>query len=385
MRPGINPSRTAVWRSRGVEEWRSGNRFFYSYTLPLLVFLGVLGVLAVQVAASQTETPPDGAVLFRDEVVSAERKLRWKGPELSDETLFAVAFSGLSWDPASSGAPLFLRSKTGVAYEGAPIRLTGFQEARSGGRHKIAAAFAFSLVLDAGALEVAAWKLAFDYLDHFGVDFDAALVGVLQAPEKLPLLPDYLYTAMDTLVHRSSPRLLPLFLTLADANDAYLRSRAVAGIGIAAFRAREGTESTYPGLPIPLKESSISAAQRRMIGEVLQRASEDSSYRVRAAAALALGLAGDDSDVPLLERLAKDRAFILVALDQKNARRLLFPVRVQAAASLARFGKTIDSGGGALIGKDLAKAIRGGRDVTRDETGIRRDLIGRVRFHDGLW
>ncbi len=385
MHKEIEPPRTAVWRSGGVEEWKSGSRFFHSSTLPLLVFLGVLGVLAVQGVAAQLETPPDGAVLFRDEVVAAERKLRWKGPELSDETLFAAAFSGLSWDPASSGAPLFLRSKSGIAYESAQIRLRGFQEARAGGRHKIAAPFAFSLVLDHDSLDAAAWKMAFDYADHFGVDFDAALVGILQAPQKLPLLPDYLYTAMDTLVHRSSPRLLPLFLTLADANDAYLRSRAVAGVGIAAFRTRERTESTYPGLPIPLKESSISAAQRRMIGEVLQRASEDSSYRVRAAAALALGLTGDDSDLPLLQRLAKDRAFISLSTDQKDPRRIHFPVRAQAAASLARFGKTIDSGGGALSGKDLAKAIRAGRDVTRDETGIRRELIGRVRFHDGLW
>ena len=377
MRPEFKPPRR---QERQV--WKPFLAIFHSSTL---ILLGVLGVLAVQNSAAQTETPPDGAVLFRDEVVSAERKLRWKGPELSDETLLAIALSGLSWEPASSGVPLFARTKSGVEYGSAQARLSGFHEARAAGRHKIAAPFAFSIVLDPGTLDASAWKAAFEYLEQYGVDFDAALVGVLQSPEKLPLLPDYLYTAADTLVHRSSPRLLPLFFTLAESDDAYLRSRAVAGIGIAAFRAREGIESAYPGLPIPLKESSISATQRRIIGEVLERASADPNYRVRAAAALAIGLAGDESDLPLLERLAKDRAYISLALDRKNERRITFPVRAQAASSLARFGRSIDVGGGDLIGKELVKAVRGGTDVTRDQAGIRRHLLGRVRFHDGVW
>src|SRR5687767_5547757 len=103
MPSGTKPPRRQVWKCGSVEVWKK--RLPYLHTSKL-VLLGALGVLAVQHVSAQTESLPDGAVLFRDEVVSAERKLRWKGPELSDETLFAVAFSGLSWDPASGGAPL---------------------------------------------------------------------------------------------------------------------------------------------------------------------------------------------------------------------------------------------------------------------------------------
>jgi hypothetical protein len=318
-------------------------------------------------------------------VVSAERKLKWRGPDLSDETRFAVAFCGLSWEPASVGTPLYARGKTGAAFANSVDRLKGFQEAQAAGRHKIAAPFALSLVLDPGTLDRAAWKRAFDYLDQFGEDFDAALVGVMQAPAKMEPLPEYLYAATDALVLRASPRLIPLFLTLADSDDAYLHSRAVAGIGIAAYRAREGAESTYPGIQIALKEASISAAQRRIIAETLQRASEDPSYRVRAAAAMAIGLIGEDSDLPLLEKLAKDRAYLSIAAPPKGSREIIFPVRMQAAASLARFGKKIDSGGGILSGQQLRKATRGARDVTRDHSGLHRELLGRVSFHTGPW
>lgn len=345
----------------------------------------LLACLVPASTAARAENPPDAAVLFRDEVLSAERKLRWKGPALSDESLFATALSGLSWEPACAGSPLYAQDKSGIAFAPAHVRLAGFQEARAAGRHKIAAPFAFSLALDPGTLDPSPWKSAFEYLDQFGVDFDAALVGVMQAPDKLPLLPHYLYAAMDTLVTRASPRLIPFFLTMAESDDAYLRSRAVAGIGIAAFRPRAGADAQFPGLPIPLKESSISAAQRRIIGEVLARSAEDSNYRVRAAAALALGLAGDESDLRLLERLARDRAYLSIATEQRNARRIVFPVRAQAALALARFSKAADPGGGVLAGKELSRATRGGHDVTRDQSGIRRELLNRVRFHEGSW
>ena len=346
-------------------------------------FLLLLLLLVCTCAFAQS--PPDAATLFRDEVVTAERKLRWSGPDLSDETLLAVAFSGLSWDPASGGIALFKRAKNEISYADASSRLKGFEEAKAAGRHKIAAPFALSLVLDPGRLEHSAWQTAFEYLDQYDTDFDGALVGILQAPDKLPLLPDYLYSAMDSLVLRSSPRLIPLFITLAGSEDAYLRSRAVAGIGIAAYEARPGVEPAYPGLPLTLKESSISAAQRRLIAEIMQRAAEDASYRVRAAAALALGLAGDESDLPLLEKLAKDRAYILLATHTKGERRVVVPVRAQAALSLARYGKRIASGEEVLSGEALKKTLRGGRDVTRDQSGIRRHLLGPVSFHQGLW
>ena len=345
-------------------------------------FLLALTLACANVAA---QSVPEAATLFRDEVVSAEKKLRWTGGDLSDETLLAIAFTGLSWDPASAGSPLFKRARSETSFTDAASRSRGLEEAREGGRHKIAGPFAFSLVLEPGALPHSAWKAAYDYLDHYDTDFDAALVGILQAPPKLPLLPEYLYSAMDLLVLRSSPRLIPLFITVANSEDAYLRSRAVAGIGIAAYRARPEAESRYPGLPVPLREYSISAAQRRIISDLLHRAADDSSHRVRAAAALALGLSGDDSELPLLEKLVKDRSYISLATANKGERRIVLPVRAQAALSMARFGRSFEAGGGVFSGEALKRAVRGGKDVTRDQTGLRRHLLGRVKFHEGLW
>jgi len=322
----------------------------------------------------------DAARLFRDEVIDAPARLGWKGPALSDETRFAVAATGLTWQPAVDGAPLIVHDKHGAAYADAETRYRTFAELRRSDRKKEAFAWALSLLLDPPSSD-SAWVTANDYLSSYGPDVDKALVGVLQAPEKLPLLPTHQYAAMDSLTRRGSPRLLPLFLTLAESSDRYLRSRAIAALGIIDYHAGPNRD-TVPGLLANPRESSISAVQERLISEQVRRAATDSNWRVRAAAALALGLMRDDNDALLLEKLARDRAYI--STGAKSSRTVVYPVRQQADAALARFNRQHPIPAEAQ-GRDADKLARGGQDVTKDASGIRRDQQSRVRFVEAAW
>jgi hypothetical protein len=122
-----------------------------------------------------------------------------------------------------------------------------------------------------------------------------------------------------------------------------------------------------------------------MIHEQLTRAAGDGSYRVRAAAALALGLGGDDGDIPELKKLAADRAYLLLPADRKDQKQVVYPVREAAAAGLRRLGEPMESPRETLAGKALLKATRGGKNITSDFGGMRRDLHSDVRFHAGYW
>lgn len=322
----------------------------------------------------------DASRLFREEVVDAHARLGWKGAPLSDETRFAAAASGLSWMPEAEGAPLIVRDKRGAVYSDAESRYRTFLRLRSSERKKEAFAWAFSLLLDPPDSE-AGWVAANDGLRPYGEDVDRALVGVLQSPEKLPLFRQYEYAAMDSLTRRASPRLLPLFLSLAESSDRYLRSRAVAALGMIAYTPGPNRD-TVPGLHAALRENSISAVQMRLISEAVSRAAADKNWRVRAAAALAIGLMRSEDDLPLLERLARDRAYL--SRGSKADRTVVFPVRQQAAASLSRFGRQAPLGDRAA-GRDADKLARGGQDVTKDSSDVRRDLTRRVRFNEIAW
>jgi hypothetical protein len=193
-----------------------------------------------------------------------------------------------------------------------------------------------------------------------------------------------------------------------------LRSRAVAALGIVAYRKKNPQETDpLPGLRVPLRENLLSATQQRLIQEVLHRAAEDKNYRVRAAAAFAFALAGDESDVPLLEKLAKDRTYLLTAVGaegaakggERGAHRIVFPVRAQALLALARLGKASsvpvpgkrrpnteplddpsqEIEGRVLQGKALHEAERGGNSQTGDYGDVRKDQASRVRFYTGAW
>jgi hypothetical protein len=341
--------------------------------------------VCMSVQSARTAPEPDAMSLFREEIVDAPLKLGWKGPKLDEDARFAVAVSGLSWQPVWDGVPLLRREKKKAFYAEASERYGAFQAALKAGRHKIAFPFALSVVLDPPADNAAAWRDAFDYLLRYGSDFDRALEGILQSPENLPLLPACHYAAADVLVWRASPMRLPFFMTLAESSDRYLRSRAVAALGIVAYRSRGEGKEQRAGVFVPLREYSISAVQQAMLAEIVKRAAEDKNWRARAAAALALGLMGRDDNVPALEKMTRDPAYLALPEGEKGTKRIVFPVRVQAAASLERFGRRVAVTDGVFSGKALKQAMRGGKDVTNDRGDIRPDQVSRVSFHAGRW
>ncbi|HXG23800.1 MAG TPA: HEAT repeat domain-containing protein [Chthonomonadales bacterium] len=363
-------------------------RFFH-----LLLLLEVtLGSVGTRVNAWAI---PEATSLFRDEVIEAPKKLGWKADELSDETRFALAASGLSWRPVWQGIPLLTGENKKTIYTSAEERHRAFSLALQSGAHKEAFSFALSLVLEPQALNTIAWLSAYDYLSQYKEGFDRTIIGVLQAPEKVPLLPRLQYAAADVLVYRAAPRHLLLFMTLAESSDRYLRSRAIMGLGVICYRPRESKPDTpcwipaeRPGFRLllegsrsgrPLRAHSISAVQLRMVGERVRRAAEDKNYRVRAAAALALGLIGDETDLPLLEKLVRDRAYYSFREGmQKEPQRIVFPVREQAVAALARFGRRMETGSGIFRGKELKQAIRGCKNVTNDYHDVRRERSGLI-------
>ncbi len=330
----------------------------------------------------------DAVALFREELIDAPAKIGWKGKPLEDETRLAVAASGLSWKPVWNGQPLLRTDRKSVSYTDAAQRREAFEAATRANAPKFAFAFALSLVLEPPAQDERTWLEAFRYLSRYDAEFDRVLIGVLQAPSKLPLLPVYDYAAADVLMHRASPPLLTLYLTLSESSDRYLRSRAVAALGIVAYRERPGSGNRVAGLASPLRENSISAVQQRIIYEQVRKAAEDKNYQSRAAAAFALGLMGDESDIPRLERLMRDPAYLSLPTDERETRRVIFPVRTQAAAALARFGQRRETGNGLFAGRALREATRGGKNVTNDYGDLRRDrrslVPSMLSFTDGI-
>lgn len=327
--------------------------------------------------------------IFRDEVIDAVARLHWKGPELSDDTRFAVAASGLSWEPNSGGVALLQHErKNQVAYTDASSRARGFHSAlvRSDGQaRETAFAFALSIALDPPAGEMATWQQAVGYLNAYGTATDRALLGILQAPDRLPLLPSYEYAAADLLVSRANVRMLSLFTTMADSGDTYLRSRAVLALGVIAYSTPEGVGPASGHLRANLKSISLSAVQQSMLDEIFRRAATDGRYRIRAAAAAAIGLRASQSDRKLLDKLAKDPAYLASQTGGRDTKTISFPVREEAARALARFGVRVDVGGGTFSGKALRNATRGGNDATKDQGGLKKDRSSRVPLHDGEW
>jgi len=345
----------------------------------------VLAALVLLAACASAMATQGGARdLFRKELTEGPKELRWKGA-LSDETLLALAVSGAAWRPTLGGVALIEQDRNNLTYAPAERRRDAWRGARGGGDARASIAFAFSLVLDPPLGDDGAWRAAFRTMERFGSEFDDMLVGILEAPEKLPLLRAYEYAAADALVWRASPRMLSLLVTLARSEDRYLRSRAVAALGIVAYRQRPPLRSGVPGLRPPLRETTISAVQTAMLAEIFRDAAEDGNWRVRAAAALAFGLLGDERDVPVLRRMLRDKAYLSWPEGGRDVRRIAFPVRAQAAAALTRFGQEAPDGGGVYSGQELKTVLRGGRDVSGDRSGMRRDRSSNVRFHDGFW
>ena len=453
-------------------------RYFRSLCLILLVacFCGAGGRAGLTAPAPNAERTIDA--LFSEEIQQAGAKLKWRGEALAPDTLYAIALTGLSWQPAWGREHLFymgwgdLRKVPGykqhsanyaaltrdiqssverrdwrrvvaqastqfsldeiacdanlkeavgrgflelrqperafpifaAPFEPSRIRMDGieanrrcregaFEAARQAGLQKEAVAFALSLLLEPGTPEAGVNVPVLRYLEGAGVDMERILLGILQAPERLRGLPSYAYAAADLLTMRATPRLLPFFLHLAGTDDAYLRGRALVGLGVLAYRARRGDPPGWSDRIVmtPLREYGISVAQRKMIAEEISKAARSDNYRLRASACLALALLGDEESVPLLQKLAADKAYVLVSnsparasgppsrsAERERARRLLFPVRMAASAALVRYGVTVEAGGGELAGRDLELAKRGGQDVTNDRRSLRREIASQI-------
>jgi hypothetical protein len=273
------------------------------------------------------------------------------------------------------------RSPTVSLNEGDRLFREGaFDAARRAGLQKEAIAFALSLLLEPGVDMPGVHTGAQRYLDESGVDVERVLLGVLEAPERLRQLSAYSYAAADLLVLRASPHLLPVFVQMSESDDAYLRARALLGLGEIAYQDRPGDHSGWGEriVPATLHEYGISNGQRKMILLKVRDAANDGNFRLRAAAALALGLMGSDDALPLLQKLARDRAYIVSPPMNERAsgpRHLRYPVREAAAAALARYGVSVDPGGGDFQGRRLDEARRGGQDVTGDRSRLRHDAV----------
>ncbi len=439
-----------------------------------LLGIGCFGPLTPRLPASPLQTqPPDRKVrevtaLFRDELAQAGQKVRWRGERLSDDTLYALAVTGISWEISWNREHAFslawgeysraprLNGQSGKndmeaiasvqrAYERKDYRRVvdtaaahftleqigceptlkdavgrslmamgqpeqafpvfaapftpGFsvvETARANRRFREAAldaaqhaglrreivAFSLSLLLEPGleAPHVDAERIK--TLENMGVDIDRILLGILQSPTKLRGLPAYTYVAADLLAYRASPRLLPFLARLADNQDVYLRSRAIIGLGILAYRARPDDPSDWSRrvLDLPLRENSVSASERKLIDREVKEALDSDHYRLRIAGIVALTLIGENDSLARLQRLAKDRTYILSPHngERDNTRRLFFPVETAAATGLARFGTKVEVGGGELSGKDLDKQKRGGGDATNDRRNLRRDIVSQL-------
>jgi hypothetical protein len=262
------------------------------------------------------------------------------------------------------------------------FREAAFEAARRANLTKESVAFGLSLLLDPGQEAAGVNQKALAYLESLGVEIDRALLGILQAPERLRGLPAYYYPAADLLAYRASPRLLPFLLHLANSDDVHLRGRAILGLGIVAYQERSGDPSDWAGRVVwsPLREYGLSVGERRLIAKEIREAADSDRYRLRVAAALAAALVAEEESLPLLQKLAKDRAYTLspAERDKRAPRHLVFPVREAAAAGLARYGIQVDPGGGEYAGTPRDKATRGGSDQTNDRHNLRRDAACQI-------
>lgn len=408
----------------------------------------------------------DSNGLFQEEIQQAVSKLRWRGERLPDDTIYAIALTGISWELAWGKEHLFslawgdirkvapqtkrssrnqnaLIEEIGRAYSGRDYRRAvdlatanfspdeigclptlknavgfsllemgqperafpilsapfdpqrsqtdvsdlnirfregAFEAAQRARLPKEATAFALSLLLEPGNSRQI-HQNALRYLERSGVDIEKVMLGIMQAPDRLRGLPNYTYAAADLLILRTSPRLLPLFRHLAESDDVYLRGRALIGLSILAHQTHPlgpaGWESRL--ISHPLREYGLSSGERRIIDEEIREGARSDKYRLRAASAVALGILGGEDVVPLLQKLAHDRAYVLSPQEKGNrSRRIFFPVRAAAAAALIRYGVRVETGEGEFSGRDLDRARQGGQDVSNDRSNLRREIYSQI-------
>lgn len=263
------------------------------------------------------------------------------------------------------------------------FRESALEAARQAGLKREVVAFSLSLLLEPGPDMPNVDGERLNALENMGIDIDRVVLGILQSPTRLRGLPAYTYVAADLLTYRTSPRLLPVLIRLADNEDVYIRSRAVMGLGIVAYQMRPNEHDDWAqhllDVP-PLRETSVSASLRKLIDREVKEALNSDRYRIRIAGLVALTLIGEDASLPILQRLAKDRTYILTPPngERDKTRHLFFPIWAAAAVGLHRLGTQVEVGGGDLSGKELDRERRGGRDETTDRRNLRRDIVSQL-------
>ncbi len=345
----------------------------------------LLTCLLVCTQAFSSAQEPSLQELFRAEIALVAPKLRIRQADLDPDVALALASSGTTSRPSVGGYSLFAGDTKHLVYSPLQTRIRGYRAALQLADKRAAFSFALSLVLEPDSPAETIWSTAYEVVAAYGDGFDRVLVGILSAPTSMPLLPKLAYPAADVLVMRADPKHIPLFLALAQSRDVYLRSRGIAGLGLVSCTESAALAGHIEGLLAPIRTCSVSATQRAMFSELFEKAAKDRSYRVRGAAALALGLAGDDESRSLLVRLARDPAYIIMEGQSRGSRRVVYPVRATAETVLARLGYPVTRSGGEFADRDLRKATRGGRDVTRDTRGTARGMISRVLFNPWGW
>ncbi len=465
--------RLLIGQSAGGGHGRTGRIAARAVTAVVVVAAAVStpwSMAACRAAPAPSETKSAIGGLFREEIQKAAAKMSWRGERLSDDTLYAVALTGASWelawgkDPMFSlawgdcrktpalnksdsqnyigvvhevqrlyeqkqyrqavqtahhsftldqiGCDVFLKEPVGLSFmalgqpeQAFPIFAAPFEPphshasvaelnrrfreaaldaAQRAGLARESVAFALSLLLDPGSDSPRVHAGALAALENQGVEIDRVLLGILSAPERLRGLPAYSYAAADLLTHRASPRLIPVLLHLANSDDVHLRSRALLGLGIVAYQARPDDPKGWAAQVAltPLREYGLSETQRRMIEKELTEGAKSDKYRVRASAALAIALAAPENAEETLQKLSKDRDYVLStppeAPANSRARRIEYPVRLAAAVALARYGANLEVLHGDLDGKALDRARRGGQDLTNDRRNLRRDVASQI-------
>lgn len=241
-----------------------------------------------------------------------------------------------------------------------------------------AIAFALSLYLAPDLENQTPHTEALNYLQANNVDLDRVLMGVLQAPDKLHGLPAYAYAAVDLLTARVNLKLLPFFLLLAESEDSYLRSRSIFALGTLAYQNGEAQDNAWAERVLGRRprEYGISSTDRKRVEKLVREGLEHDRHRVRAAAVLAYALMAPPQAQQQLQKMLKDRAYILMvpkdAPVNTKIRRIEFPVREAAALALERFGINTETISGDYEGKAFDKAKRGGQDQTNDRRDLRQ-------------
>ncbi len=331
------------------------------------------------------------SLLFDDELQQVQKKIKWHGERLTEDTVYAAALTGQSWYTEWESHRLFSLTSEKAGKKGDlnkfdqilrdaetdyQIRHSAWQTAKRSGRRKEAIVLGLSLIFASGDESIRHDSSPLQFVAASGVDVERVCLGILQAPEGLKGFVNFWYSAANLLSLRANPRLLPYLLHLANSDDTFLRSRAILGLGVVGYQSRPADPPDWARsiISVPLHEYGLSVGERKLLTKAILEAARSDRHLIRASASTALALVAEDESMPLLQKLAKDRAYILSSeIAGTRARRISFPVRSASMIGLERFSVISNTIGGEYSGKALESAKRGGQDVSNDHHNLRKD------------